>query len=204
MVIFGLFPHLRQLIIRLRFHFVGTSPSLPASSQVLNPYRQCGFLHHVTLPALEHLGVTIWNTQGSHAIVSFLARSKFSTLEIIELLVLEQRPRRNFLPGVVPYLIYAYYPSFPHKLTARLRIISAQPIPPPTKNVLSRFHRLTVADMHITLETPTYRWPETAPNQMDGDYNIFSPDDSLPFYKFLIAGVAHPPVASFSPPYFLL
>ncbi|KAJ6462447.1 hypothetical protein C8R45DRAFT_1220474 [Mycena sanguinolenta] len=67
----------------------------------------------------------------------------------------------------------------------QLRLLYAsrawEPIPPPSDEVVASLRALTVAGLHITLETPTYRWPEETWDDIDGDYNVFNPQNRLPF-----------------------
>ncbi|KAF7344896.1 hypothetical protein MVEN_01652000 [Mycena venus] len=56
----------------------------------------------------------------------------------------------------------------------------AADIPPPPDYVLAHLGDFAREGMVITLETPTYRWPENFSNDLDGDYNVFDPEERLP------------------------
>ncbi|KAJ7818783.1 hypothetical protein B0H14DRAFT_2456091 [Mycena olivaceomarginata] len=58
------------------------------------------------------------------------------------------------------------------------------PIPVPGNDVLARLRDLTAEDMRLTVETPTYRWPEGSSTEIDGSYNIFNPEESLAFFDW--------------------
>jgi hypothetical protein len=74
-------------------------------------------------------------------------------------------------------------------LRARLKIVPdarpqrrLDPIPVPGNDVLARLRDLTAEDMRLTVETPTYRWPEGSSTEIDGsESNLVCPTPSTHF-----------------------
>ncbi|KAK7046231.1 hypothetical protein R3P38DRAFT_3420786 [Favolaschia claudopus] len=54
-------------------------------------------------------------------------------------------------------------------------------VPAPTPEVLGRFRQFRTRGLAISLETPDFRWPMDAANDVEPDFNIFQPEEPMPF-----------------------
>ncbi|KAF8162157.1 hypothetical protein K438DRAFT_2025559 [Mycena galopus ATCC 62051] len=232
-------PHLKNFIFHCRGSGVYPShPPVPVIAQLRCLILGYGtaLLHYVTLPSLEHLGVSISQVEESNAVVAFVVRSgcvltrltllhavipldawsallrvadTVPTLQLADtrfggLRNITICPPAGSLAGVntlsisTDFLYNQYnfdvYDRFlemlrarPYLQRARLQIFpkgGRSPLRSPGHTVAAAFRRLAAKGMLITIETPTYRWPENSLTDLDGDYNIFDLKVPLPFHDW--------------------
>ncbi|KAK6984807.1 hypothetical protein R3P38DRAFT_2743704 [Favolaschia claudopus] len=54
-------------------------------------------------------------------------------------------------------------------------------VPAPTAEVLGHIRHFDSLGFAMSLETPDFRWPMDATNEVETDFNIFQPDEPMPF-----------------------
>ncbi|KAK6984805.1 hypothetical protein R3P38DRAFT_3102991, partial [Favolaschia claudopus] len=231
--LFSLLPELRHLTLHIH-HPRGVVSSGTLSLPHLNTLVVEGcvdFLAYVSAPALEDLGVTVWNELEANIVVSFVSRSgcalnglslrnatmSHSTWTI--LLPVTQTvpaldlhnisfgkdilfPRNHTLThlrnlSIVTRASLVVYDEVFRVLDAHetaslarvyIRILkhlnwggNTIDVPAPTPEVLGRFRQFRTRGLAISLETPDFRWPVNTINEVEPDFNIFQPDEPMPF-----------------------
>ncbi|KAF7358458.1 F-box domain-containing protein [Mycena venus] len=197
-VVFELFPDLRHLILHIDFSLFGDPPG--AEPVPVTAHLSClildgnvDLLAHVTIPTLEHLGVTIWDVRGASAIVSALIFNLAHGLLSFPWQIPSTRLNSWIQHSTSATAVASFriddppYKEFLEILEARRRTlprahlrIAREHHSHPDDEFLARLRDLTAEGMVITLQTPRFRWPASCCDNLDGDYNIFNPEEPLP------------------------
>ncbi|KAK7046265.1 F-box domain-containing protein, partial [Favolaschia claudopus] len=197
---FSLLPDLRHLNLEV-YHPVGVVSSLRRLTipglKTLVVERNIDFLACISAPgpALEDLGVTVQTELEATIVVSFIS---FGTSFGNDILF----PRNRMLPclrnlSIVAHPSLAVYDELFRILNAHqtawltrvyIRILpnhhwggDPNSVPAPTPEVLGLLRHFCTFRFAISLETPDFRWPADATNEVEPDFNIFQPDEPMPF-----------------------
>ncbi|KAJ7859758.1 hypothetical protein B0H13DRAFT_2570200 [Mycena leptocephala] len=197
--VFDLLPQLNHLIFSSYcFGPCPIPPPVPVTAHIrcLVLRRSPAFLYYVALPSLEHLVVFISDEEASKAVVSLVARSRCRLTSLaLRHSSLPPAAWSALLPvaGIVPTLELTNMWFNPRVLLraqpplpcARLQILPRRmkgggPIPRPDRSVAAGLRRLAAKGMRITVETPTYRWPEEPTRDLDGATSLLNPERPIP------------------------
>ncbi|KAK7046250.1 F-box domain-containing protein, partial [Favolaschia claudopus] len=186
--LFTLLPELRHLTLHIH-HPAGVLSGIRTLSlpflETLVVEGTVDFLAYVSAPALVDLGVTVWNDREANIVVSFVSHSGCA---------LNGLSLRNatISHSTWTILLRVFRILDAHKTASLTRVYirilkhlnwggNTVAVPAPTPEVLGRFRQFRTRGLAISLETPDFRWPVDAANEVEPDFNIFQPEEPMPF-----------------------